>query len=133
MTSRIGVINRIYMKAYYLSHRKEAKAYNLAHREETKTWRLANADKIKKDRKAYHLAHKEESAASLKLYRKTHPLVSIAGKVISRRVKRGAIFRPGVCSLCGLTARIEGHHPDYTKPEEVVWLCKSCHRKERIT
>jgi predicted Zn-ribbon and HTH transcriptional regulator len=39
----------------------------------------------------------------------------------------GDIKRQKVCSLCGSTHRISAHHPDYTKPLDVEWLCSSCH------
>ena len=32
------------------------------------------------------------------------------------------------CSVCG-TLKAEGHHPDYFKPLEVVWLCLKHHRE----
>src|SRR5271166_569286 len=56
--------------------------------------------------------------------------------------------RPGVTSFSGLYARIRKanpesepcavcggpgehrHHPDYTEPERIVWLCGVCHRRE---
>lgn len=38
---------------------------------------------------------------------------------------------PGVCSLCGSTRAVGGHHMDYSKPLEVVWCCSVCHRKFR--
>jgi hypothetical protein len=33
------------------------------------------------------------------------------------------------CVNCGSDEYVEGHHPDYTKKLEVIWLCRSCHHK----
>ncbi len=43
-------------------------------------------------------------------------------------IKRGDLVNPGVCEQCQSTAYVEGHHDDYSKPLDVRWLCKSCHR-----
>jgi len=51
--------------------------------------------------------------------------ISIIGNgVASRR-----IIKPRQCSHCKSTWQVEAHHPDYNKPNEVIWLCKSCHSK----
>lgn len=42
-------------------------------------------------------------------------------------VKCGKVKKPKGCSLCCSKIRVEGHHEDYTKPLDVVWLCRSCH------
>lgn len=34
---------------------------------------------------------------------------------------------PETCEGCGLKKPVERHHPDYSKPLLVVWLCKPCH------
>jgi hypothetical protein len=41
-------------------------------------------------------------------------------------VKRGAI-KKGPCVICGTREKIEGYHEDYSKPLEVVWLCRGHH------
>ncbi len=42
--------------------------------------------------------------------------------------RRGIIVKPVCCSSCDLaTGRLHKHHPDYSKPLDVVWLCPKCH------
>src|SRR5690606_10306486 len=42
-------------------------------------------------------------------------------------VRDGRLKRPSACEGCGKEVRTEKHHPDYSKPLLVVWLCKPCH------
>ena len=35
---------------------------------------------------------------------------------------------PEPCVICGVMGE-HRHHPDYTKPFDVVWVCSPCHRK----
>lgn len=49
----------------------------------------------------------------------------------ARAVRRGDLVRPESCSRCHEKRDpIHGHHPDYTKPLEVIWLCETCHFDE---
>jgi hypothetical protein len=48
---------------------------------------------------------------------------------LTHAVGRQAILvRPDACERCGAEGAVEGHHADYSKPLEVEWLCRSCHR-----
>lgn len=48
--------------------------------------------------------------------------------VYLRALKHGDIQRGEKCERCGTTeGQLGGHHEDYAKPLDVVWLCKSCH------
>jgi len=42
-------------------------------------------------------------------------------------VQSGGVTRPDVCSLCNCLCIPEGHHFDYSRPLDVIWLCKMCH------
>jgi hypothetical protein len=53
-----------------------------------------------------------------------------ARKLVMYAVKLGVIKKPNQCEKCNSTGKIEGHHTDYTKPLEVKWLCKLCHKQE---
>ena len=41
-------------------------------------------------------------------------------------IKRGKVTR-GPCAICGTVENIEAHHANYSKPLEVVWLCRGHH------
>lgn len=42
-------------------------------------------------------------------------------------IKTGKIIRPDNCSKCSTNCKPEADHHDYSKPLDIVWLCKSCH------
>ena len=47
---------------------------------------------------------------------------------LNNAIKEGKIIRPDRCSSCGKQCKPEGHHHDYKKPLEAVFLCKLCHK-----
>lgn len=55
-----------------------------------------------------------------------------AHMAVLNAIRTGALTRPATCSECGKLptgkSKIHGHHRDYLKPLEVVWLCTKCHR-----
>jgi len=40
-------------------------------------------------------------------------------------IKTGKVLKTP-CHVCG-SEKVEGHHPDYSRPLDVVWLCKEHH------
>lgn len=42
-------------------------------------------------------------------------------------VRRGKIIKPERCPVCKIKENLQGHHPDYSKPLDVEWLCGRCH------
>ena len=42
------------------------------------------------------------------------------------------IMKPKYCSNCGEGGCLHGHHDDYSKPLEVVWMCAICHKAFHI-
>ena len=49
--------------------------------------------------------------------------------LIEKEDRLGGKIRQLNCSVCNSTNIVEGHHDDYTKPLEVRWLCKACHKE----
>lgn len=57
---------------------------------------------------------------------KHHDRVS-ARTHMNNAIYHGIVIRGDKCEDCGSTLNIQCHHFDYSKPLEVVWLCRKCH------
>jgi hypothetical protein len=112
-------------KLHYQKHREKIDIKNKEYREK-------NPEKIKE----YYKRTKEKE--SYKKWRRSYEkarqryktVEQKARKLVHYAVKNGTIQRPENCSRCQKECKPEGHHPDYSKPLDVVWLCKSCHVEE---
>ena len=52
-----------------------------------------------------------------------------AQRRVALAIADGRLVRPSACEECGSDGAIEAAHFDYARPEEVRWLCISCHRR----
>src|SRR5262245_21975335 len=50
---------------------------------------------------------------------------TLAHRALSRAIKKGILKRLP-CEVCG-DRKTQGHHADYSKPLDVIWLCASHH------
>jgi hypothetical protein len=64
-------------------------------------------------------------------HRLKYPERAKAYSLLALAIKRGEIRKPKKCEECEmLRVKVQGHHNDYEKPLEVIWLCHTCHMKK---
>lgn len=82
-----------------------------------KSWKEKNPDRQKEHMQQWRLANQEKRKAQSK---------------VSAAIRAARLVRPDACGRCGKSGcHIEGHHEDYSRPLDVVWLCTECHGKTR--
>ena len=61
-------------------------------------------------------------------YAKKNPHKKKVSQKLNNGIRDGKIQKPSSCFVCKKdNCRIEGHHEDYSKPFDVMWLCRKCH------
>lgn len=103
------------------------------HLEVCKEWQRKNRKKVINYRREKY----ERTKLLRKEYGKVNPERIEARKKLNSLMRKGEIKKPSQCQVCGNhSEEVEGHHYDYSKPGDVIWVCKSCHgwihRKYRI-
>jgi hypothetical protein len=60
---------------------------------------------------------------------KAHPEAEKARNVARHACDSGRLTCPTICKHCGVRGLLHKHHPDYSKPLDVVVLCPKCHKQ----
>lgn len=72
---------------------------------------------------------KESQRLSRIRYQERMPDRRAAHVLLGNAVRSGVVAKPKNCEWCGSQGKLHGHHEDYTKPLDVIWLCVPCHKK----
>lgn len=99
-------------------------------RADVKARRLIKLDAIREyDRQRAALPHRVALRERVsREWEAANPEWAHAQTIANNAVRDGKLQRAQECEGCGRDdVRIEKHHPDYSKPLLVVWLCKPCH------
>ena len=91
---------------------------------------LANREKILEQQKEYIRANPDVADRRGRTWTKNHPEKRRAHWYLNYAIWKGKLTKPEVCPRCGGSGIIDGHHPDYSKPLEVEFLCRPCHLNE---
>ena len=79
------------------------------------------------DRARYQIpSRKEKTATMTRIYALKFPDRKKAHTMVGNAVRDGRLIKLP-CFICG-EGKVEGHHPDYSSPLSVVWLCTQCHK-----
>ncbi len=89
--------------------------------------RSNNLEEHRKRNRDYARTHKDSRIRHI-ISNKLHPEKYKARTALNNAVRSGRIKRLKYCEGCGDSKRrVEGHHQDYSKAFDVVWLCSVCH------
>lgn len=93
--------------------------------------RIEKPDQLRayEERRAKTEKRRALSLAQGKKQRAKHPERDAARTKLLRAVRAGIVAPWPVCAIPTCHEKPEAHHPDYSRPLDVVWLCSSHHKR----
>ena len=65
-------------------------------------------------------------------YLRLHPHVKKAKEIVRYHIRTGRIKKEP-CLICNTTDNLQAHHEDYSKPLEIIWLCRTHHKQYHLS
>lgn len=78
-------------------------------------------------------AGKEAMVRGNVVWRSKNPFARKAHNAVNNAVRSGDLLKPDACSRCSRptpSRRLHGHHENYEKRLDVIWLCAKCHSEK---
>jgi hypothetical protein len=85
--------------------------------------RLAAVKKYQKTKRGREISSKAKREWAARNYIKKK-----ATETVNNALRDKKLFKSETCSRCGLPGKLQAHHPDYSKPLDVLWVHDSCHK-----
>ncbi len=101
----------------------EEQRLKVSQRNKQQRLRAAKLRAIDSDRLAIH---KQKTSESMKRQRALYPNKFKARRKVSNAIRDGRLKKVLECQICG-KPNPQAHHSDYSKPLELLWLCKEHH------
>lgn len=104
---------RLWQKEWRESHKQEAREQ---YKKQNKLYQERYPEKVKKMR-----------AEASRSWRERNPERVKAHKKVFCALRNGTLFTEPCAHCIEPNWKVEAHHKDYSKPLEIVWLCKTHH------
>ena len=114
--------NRDALSTYERKRRREN--HEAVNANERKRYR-ENRDAINDHRRKWRSENREAVNRHQRNYFRKYPDRKRAKAAIRDAIRRGHLI-PEPCFACA-AEKVDAHHEDYSKPYEILWLCRSCH------
>jgi len=74
-------------------------------------------------------AYAQSHSASARRWAAKHPERRKASHIVSNAIRDGKLIPWPVCAIPECCDKPQAHHPDYSRPLDVVWLCDYHHKQ----
>ncbi|KKL14377.1 hypothetical protein LCGC14_2516270 [marine sediment metagenome] len=85
------------------------------------------------DRKSDYRSHCKQCISK---YDKHYKNLTCKAQIVHRQARtafeRGELSNPIICEICGTIKPLDKHHEDYSKPFEIRWFCRKCHKNRHV-
>ena len=127
-----------YKRQYYLKNREKilerSKNRNKNNKADKKIYdreyRIINKEQIVERNRIWRQKNPKMVLAALHRNRAKNPEGDRARHILNYHIEKKEIARPSICTIDGCDRTdVQGHHEDYFKPLEVLWVCCKHHHE----
>jgi ribosomal protein S27AE len=102
------------------------------HKANVERWRVNNPERRLELQRRWLKSNRKIATENGRRWKQLNPerahVMEVAATRVRSAIRKGVLSRPACCEQCGTTGAIEAAHYDYTRPLDVRWLCRRCHR-----